>query len=175
MLTLLQILRKTWRALNSDASPAACGAGVFIGCLLGLAPFGPQTVLVLLLLLIFRIPVAVALASSAVLKIADVLVIHFLAAPLGAALLSEGSFSRSIVTTLLDLPVIGLVPLERHAVLGGLVVGALLGLALWYPVARAIVAYRRALQEKILENRWYRKLNRFSWLFGGALKGGRLS
>ena len=175
MLTLLQSLRKMWIALNGDVSPFSCGAAVFIGCLLGLTPGGIQTVLLLLLLLIFTVPVSVALVTSAILKLLDLVVLKSLTESLGEMMLREGTVTRGLVVTLLDIPVVGLVPLERHGVLGGISVGVILGLLLWIPVMRGISSYRRALRATLTGHRLYKSLSKFSWLFGGALKGGKLA
>ena len=174
MLTILQILRKLWIALNGETSPLACGAAVFIGCLMGLTPFGVQTILLMLLLLVFTVPVSLALVSSLILKVLDFAFAKSLSESLGEGLLGAGTASRDLAVWLLDIPVIGLVPLERHGVIGGMVLGAILGAVLWYPVMRGIRGYRNALKERIVENRWYGKLRKFRWLFGGALQGGKL-
>jgi len=175
MLTILQMFRKLWRALNGDVSPFACGAAVFIGCLIGLTPLGAQTVMLLLLLLIFTVPVSLALLTSAALKLVDLAFAKTISASLGESLLAAGSASRSLVVSLLDIPVVGLVPLERHTVLGGFILGLILGALLWWPVMFGIRSYRRALQERVTQHKWYRVLGKFSWAFGGALRGGKMS
>lgn len=172
MLTVLKLLRSIWSNLNGDATPPACGAAVLIGCLLGLTPLGVQTVLLACLLLVFRVPVSLALVTCAGFKALDLLAVHQLAEGLGAWMLEEGAVTREAVVALAQLPVVGLVPFGTHQVTGGVALGLLVGLALAPAVAVGVNAYRRSLKERVTASTMYRRMEKLNRIFGGALKGG---
>ena len=163
MLSLLKALRSTLKTLNGDSTPASCAAAVLFGALLGLTPFGFHTVLLFALLLVFRVPVGLGMVCGAVMGLLRLAVLRLAIGPLGATLLAEGSATRGLVTWLLDIPVVGLIPLERHAVLGGLVMASVIGALLWYPTVLLVRRYRERLQDRLTGSRAYDKV---AWLLG---------
>lgn len=163
MLTLLKMIRSLLKSLNGDATPSSCAAAVLFGCLVGLVPFGVHTALFFSLLLVFRVPVGLGMLVAGVMTLLKFVLLGIVGVPLGAAMLAEGSLTRSIVVFLLDIPVIGLVPLERHAVLGGVVMALCLGLILWFPTMLGVRNYRAKLRGKLTGSKAYDKV---AWLLG---------
>lgn len=160
---MLKMLRSVLKSLNGDATPASCAAAVLFGCLIGLVPFGVHTLLFFALLVVFRVPAGLGMVCGAILTLLRLVALQFVGAPLGASLLAEGSVSRGVVVALLDIPVIGLIPLEQHAVLGGIVMAIALGVLLWLPTVMAVRGYRSKLRGKLTGSKKYDKV---AWLFG---------
>ena len=163
MLTLIKTLRSLLKSLNGDASPSSCAAAVLFGCLVGLTPLGVHTALFFSLLLIFRVPVGLGLLVAGVMTLLRFVLLDAVGVPLGAAMLEDGSATRALVVSLLDIPVIGLIPMERHAVLGGIAMAILLGSLLWFPTVLAIRGYRSKLRDRLTGNKAYDKV---AWLLG---------
>ncbi|MAG57796.1 MAG: hypothetical protein CMJ83_16035 [Planctomycetes bacterium] len=163
MYALIKAIRGVLKSLNGDATPASCAAAVLFGCLVGLVPFGMHTVLFLCLLVVFRVPIGLGLIVGAGMTLLRLALLQWIGAPLGQALLAEGTATRAIIAALMDVPVVGLVPFEMHAVTGGLVMAVGLGVLLWYPTLRAVRGYRSGLRGKLTGSKTYEKV---AWLFG---------
>src|ERR1051325_11153549 len=146
---------KIAKSLNSDVAPASIAGGVLIGCLMGLMPLGPQTVILLVLLLVLRVNFSVGMVIFGLTKLIHLAVLHFVGAPLGAALLRPGSPARPLFAWMMNVRVLGLVPFENNATAGGFVLGLLLGLGLFYPVVRGVRSYRVHLRERVAASKTY--------------------
>ena len=151
------LVLKIIKLLNSDANPAQVAGGALIGCMLGMAPLiGTNMAHVGLLfafLLVFRVNIGTGLLFWGATKPLMFLIQPTIGIPLGAKLVLEGSTTRSWVQTLLETPGLALVEWETHAVTGGLVCGAILGLLLFIPIVSFINAYRTMVKERIRKSK----------------------
>ena len=162
---LLKLLGGLLKALNGDAHPFQISGGAWIGCMLGLSPFiGLHTAFLMSLILIFRVNMGSAFLFMGIGKLLGVALLPFACVPLGRSMLSEGSFVRPLVVSILDTPFLGLADLENHAVLGGLTMGFFLGALLFWPVAKGILYYRVHVREDFRNNKKLRWISR-TWIF----------
>lgn len=171
---LLKIIAGLFKALNGDAHPAQVASGAWLGCMLGLTPFvGAHNAILLLLVLIFRINLGSTMVFWAITKAIGIGLVPLVAVPLGQWLLADGSATRDIVVVLLTTPVLGLMQLEVHSVLGGMVLGFLVGGLICFPIVKGIVAYRAHVREGFKRSKTLKWLSR-TWLFRlfrGVLEG----
>ena len=58
MLSLISLIRKLFKQLKSDLTPAQLAVGAFFGALAGLTPLGPHLLLILTLALLFNCSMA---------------------------------------------------------------------------------------------------------------------
>lgn len=158
---VLAWIRSLYKTLSADASPAAIAFGLLFGLVLGCVPLTSGLALLMIAsVLIFRVQITSALFAVAVCKLLYLAGLPRLFLPVGEALL-EGQALRGFWTWFLNLPVIAWLDLDRVAVAGGAAVGLGLGLVLFWPVMRAVAAYRTFLHEKLSENRFFRWLTNF--------------
>src|SRR5436190_11037530 len=68
MLTLISLIRKFFKQIKSDLTPAQIGVGAFFGAVAGLTPFGPHLLLVFTLALLFNCSMATLLLFFGALK-----------------------------------------------------------------------------------------------------------
>lgn len=161
---------KMIKFLNSDAHPAQIAGGALIGCMLGFTPMvGPHTALLLTFLLIFRVNVGTALFFWGITKPLAFALLPDLGISIGQAMLADGSNTRAWLVKASLTPVIGLVEWKKHAVVGGMVTGAGLGLLLFFPIIAVISGYRAAVKEKIRNSKGMKAAS--NSLLGKLVKG----
>lgn len=161
---LIKLLAGLLKALNGDVHPAQIAGGVWLGCMLGFSPFGAHTVIILVLLLVFRINMGSALVFWGITKLIAALTTSLFIAPFGQWLLRPESGTRALVLRVLETPVLGLADLENHAIVGGMSLGFFIGLALFFPTMGFITFYRKHVSEGFRNNKKLKWLSR-NWLF----------
>lgn len=176
MFYLFKKLRQALRTLRSETSPHEISLGAAFGILLGFPPFGVQSLLPLIPILLFRNAIGNALLFAAVARL--------LAWPLatvsfdtGVALLRDSDTLRGVMTALTNAPFFGLLGLNRYYVFGSfalaipLAIVAYLAMRLFVSSFRARVIDRVSGLERVQrnENKFWFKLGR--WVFlGGQVK-----
>jgi uncharacterized protein (TIGR03546 family) len=171
---VLAWIRKIYKTLSADASPAAIAFAAAFGLTLGLVPFGSGISLLLILtILIFRVQISAALLFVAIGKLAMALGLYVPLAELGGSLLESESLRR-FWDGCLDLPVVAVLDLHQHVTLGAFLAGIGIGGALFVPLRLFVIAYRRWAHERLSQNRffrwvtnfWFTKLLRFVFVGG---------
>jgi uncharacterized protein (TIGR03546 family) len=161
---ILTFIRKLYKTLSRDASPASIAFAVSFGVLAGCVPVDPRysglALFLFLLILVFRIQVSTFLFAWGLTRLACVAGLARVFEGVGDALLQPETL-HGFWTWACNLPVVAWFGLHRPAVLGGAVVGFLLGAALFVPVRLTIIAYRRFAHEKLSQNKFFRWLTNF--------------
>ena len=158
---ILTFIRNLYKTLSRDASPASIAFAVAFGVLAGCVPASSGLALFLfLLILVFRIQISTFLFAWSLTRLACLAGLALLFEGLGEKLLDAEGL-RGFWTWALNLPVVAWFDLHRYAILGGAVVGALLGAALFVPVRLSVLAYRRFAHEKLSQNKFFRWLTNF--------------
>jgi len=139
-------------ALNSNVSRGQIAAGLATGVLLALVPAGNLLWIALFLVTFFtKAHYGMTMLVVAVGK----LVVPALGAPLdrlGARLLTIPSL-RGVFETLYDLPVLPLTSFNNTLVMGGLAVGLVLWLPIFFASRAGIRVYREKLATRIAESK----------------------
>jgi len=157
----LTFIRKLYKVLSSDVSPSAVAFAVAFGVVAGCVPVKSGLALFLLLLIVvLRVNTATALFAWVLTRLVVVAAFAGSFESVGETLLESESL-KGFWTWLLNLPVVAWFGLERYAILGGAVVGALIGAILFFPVRLLVKAYRRYAHEKVSENKFFRWLTKF--------------
>jgi uncharacterized protein (TIGR03546 family) len=169
--------RRLYKVLSADASPAAIAFGISIGLALGCVPLWSGVGAILLLsMLIFRVQISSAMLSAALAKLLIALGFGTVFLPVGEMVL-ETEPLRPFWTTVLNLPVVAWLDLDSIAVTGGLLVGLLAAILVFWPVRQSIVSYRRWVHTKLAQSRffqtitnfWFIKALRFIFIGGEAI------
>ncbi|MGE0080397.1 MAG: TIGR03546 family protein [Thiohalomonadaceae bacterium] len=149
---LLRQIFELIRLLNSDTGANAIAAGVACGLILGFAPaFSLQTVLVIVVLFLFRIQVGAALISAFFFAF-----VAWLLDPLhhavGVALL-EAEALTPLFTTLYHMPLVPLTRFYNSITLGAGVVSIALAPFVFLLARRLVNAYRATVAARLRETR----------------------
>jgi uncharacterized protein (TIGR03546 family) len=154
-------IRKIYKTLSADASPAAIAFGVLFGLTLGFIPlFSGLGMLLIASTLIFRVQISSMLLAFGLSKLLYAAGLKELFLPIGSAILETESL-KGFWTWFLNLPVITWLDLDRLAVTGGAAAGLALGLILFWPICALINGYRRYVHEKVSQNRFFKWLTNF--------------
>jgi uncharacterized protein (TIGR03546 family) len=158
---ILSFIRSLYKTLSADASPSAIAFAVAFGTLAGCVPATSRIALFLfLLIVVVRVQISAAILTWGLVRLASVAGMASLFNPVGEAILETAAL-RPFWTWALNLPVIAWLGLEYHAIMGGVAVGLVLGLALFFPVKLLVIAYRQWAQEKLESNKFFRWLVNF--------------
>ncbi len=158
---VLKFLRKFYKALSTDAEPAAIAFGVAFGTMAGFVPVTSRFGLVcIFLVLILRVQISSALLAWAIARAASMAGVALLFNPVGDALLTADGL-RSFWTWSLNLPVVAWLELEYSAILGGAILGTALGALLFFPIRLLVIAYRRWVEEKLESSRFFKWMVNF--------------
>jgi uncharacterized protein (TIGR03546 family) len=158
---LLTWIRSAYKALSADATPAAIAFGILFGLVVGSVPLTSGLGMLLIAsVLILRVQISSALLALGIAKLLALAGMTRLYVPVGDLLL-EAEALRGFWTVFLNLPVIAWLDLDRVAVTGGAVAGAVVGLILFLPVMHFVVAYRRYVHERVSQNRFFRWFTNF--------------
>ncbi len=145
------------RLLNSDTGTNQIASGLALGIILGFAPFiSLQTVIVLLLVFIFRIQLGAAFLSGFFFKFIAFLV-DTPADHLGRILLEAESL-RSIWTSLYNMPIIPMTRFNNSIVMGSLVISFILAPISFFIFKNLVIKYRETVVEKLKETKFWKAL-----------------
>ena len=148
-MTLIALLRKLLKALNSEGTPGQVAVGIALGAVLGLTPlFSLHNLLILALAMVFNVSMAGVFVGWAF-----CIPVGFLLDPLfhaiGSWLLLQASFLVPVWTDFYNAPVLALSRFNNTIVLGSFVAW----LALFAPIyllGRVGVAYyRRSVYDRL--------------------------
>ncbi|MBN2407760.1 MAG: TIGR03546 family protein [Elusimicrobia bacterium] len=144
----IKLIKKLFKALNADASPAEIAAGVILGSVIGLTPaFALHNLLVVALIIVLRVNVSAAVFSSLLFSAVGAgidPVSHIVGKKL---LLAPGL--NGFWTSLYNVPVAPLLAFNNTVVLGSLVLSLVLMIPLFLFTKRFVIVYRERLQEKV--------------------------
>jgi len=176
MLSLISLIRKLFKQLKSDQTPAQLAVGAFFGALAGLTPFGPHLILILTLALLFNCSMASFLLLFGVLKPAG-LALGRVSFNTGTSLLARGEGAyASLIGAIADAPILAYLGFDRYVVAGGLAIALPIALVLGVVLGLTIRGYRLKLAPKLADAGWFQnamknKLFRaFKWLIAGKDK-----
>ena len=155
---------KFLRELNSATSSKSLVLAIILGLIAGFLPtINFFTLIIFFIVLIFRIPIGLFIASYAIFKI-----LGFFLDPLfnnvGYAVLTA-SFLKPIWTFFYNLPFFRWSGFNNTIVMGSLVLGVILGVILYFVLDKFIQIYRSIVFEKL------KKIKLLSWLIGEEKKG----
>lgn len=143
------------RLLNSDTGTNQITSGLSLGIILGFAPFvSLQTVIVLLLVFIFRIQLGAAFLSAFFFKFIAFLV-DSPADNLGRLLLESESL-RSIWTSLYNMPIVPMTRFNNSIVMGSLVISLILAPISFFIFKRLVIKYRELVVERLKETKFWK-------------------
>lgn len=176
MLSLISLIRKLFKQLKSDLTPAQLAVGAFFGALAGLTPLGPHLLLIVTLALLFNCSMASFILFFGVLKPAGFALGH-VSFNTGASLLAggEGAYA-SLIGALADAPVLAYLGFDRYVVAGSLAIALPAALVIGALLGFTVHSYRRKLAPKLADAGWFQnamknKLFRaFKWLIAGKDK-----
>ncbi|MBN1441450.1 MAG: TIGR03546 family protein [Planctomycetes bacterium] len=160
---ILTWIRRIYKILSKDGSPAAIAFAAAFGLTAGfLPPTAGLTILLILLVLLIRVQISTAIAFWAIGSLVR-LPASGLFAWIGERLL-EAEPLRAFWKWFVGLPVVAWLDLDYYAVLGGAVAGVLLGGALFEPLRRIVIAYRAYAKDRLEKSKFFRWLMRL-WIF----------
>lgn len=158
---LLAWTRSIYRTLSADASPAAVAFGIALGVVLGCVPLLSGLGLVFIAaVLVFRVQLSAMLLALGLAKALLATGLGLLFVPVGETVL-ETQWLRPFWTHALNLPVVAWLDLDRCAVTGGAVVGIAMGVVVFWPVRKLVVAYRDFLHAPLSHNRFFTTVTNF--------------
>jgi uncharacterized protein (TIGR03546 family) len=171
---ILTWIRKIYKVLSADASPAAIAFGAAFGLTLGCVPVSSGAFIALLaLLLVFRVQLSTAILFWVIGRAVTFAGGAALFDGIGESLLYAGSLTAFWDWFLDEVPGLAWSGFDCPAVLGGFVFGAAAGAALFVPLRLVVISYRRWVHDKVSKNRFFRWLTNFwvvklcKWLFAG--------
>jgi uncharacterized protein (TIGR03546 family) len=176
MLTLLSLIRKIFKNLKSDLTPAQIGVGAALGALAGLTPFGLHLLLIFTVALLFNCSMAVFLLVFGLFKPLG-LMFGGTSFAVGVSLLSDpNGFYAALIGWASNAPVLAYMGFERYVVAGGYAMATPVSLVVGVLSAQAVVTYRARLAPKMADAAWYQKamtkwyFRAFKWLIAGKEK-----
>jgi len=171
---ILKLIRKFFRGLAGAESPTQIALGFGLGLMLGLVPFASGLALALLaVILIFKVSFPFALGAMAVAQICRVSFLSDLCGATGYWAL-ESLPLQGFWAWALNLPVIGLLSLDRYAVMGGALLGAAGGAALFFTLRWGVLRYREAVVARLSKSKLFKTITNLwlmralRWLFLGS-------
>ncbi|MCX5786599.1 MAG: TIGR03546 family protein [Elusimicrobia bacterium] len=164
------LIRQFIQGLTSDTDPRQIGAGIAFGFLIGLMPKTTLTAqLLIVLLMATRVNIPMALLAALAVSLANPL-IDRLSDPIGYALLTSSAL-RPMWTKLYNMPVIPWTGFNNTVVPGGLVLGAILLVPVYFAGKRFGVFYNEKFRERVMNSKTGKWL-KASWLLEWYFKGG---
>ncbi len=176
MLTLLSFVRKLFKNLKSDLTPAQLAVGAGLGAVAGLTPFGLHLLLLFTVALLFNCSMAAFLLVFATFKPLG-LAFGSTEFSLGAGLLADGQGAYAgLIGWLSTAPVLAYLGFERYVVAGGYALAVPLGLTFGVMVAVGVTSYRQKLAPKLADAAWFQNAMKkwwfraFKWVIAGKEK-----
>jgi len=160
---ILKLIRKLYKGLTGAESPTQISLGVGLGVMVGMVSAGTGIgILLLAAILIFTVSFPFALVGWAFGALLRASIFGGLIVDVGRWLLEEAPL-HGFWTFVLNLPVIGLLGLRYWKTMGGLVIGLLLAIALFWPVRMLVIRYREAVVARLSKSRAFRYVTNL-WL-----------
>jgi uncharacterized protein (TIGR03546 family) len=164
---VFQTARRLMKILNSELTPTQVAVGLCFGVMAGLAPFGPNSILLFALALLFNCSFSATLLAFGIFKL-----LSFLLAPLsyflGKTVLDGLAPLDPLWNQVFHWPILALMDYSRYLTFGSYVLALLFSVPLFYLARRLIWKYRtvwvESLESKLGETRAYRALQRRGWL-----------
>ena len=163
---ILMWIRKIYKSLSADASPAAIAFAVLFGLMLGFVPIVSGLGFFLIAsLLVIRVQISAALLAMGIGKLLAFAGVARLFNPIGEALMTPDS-THGFWTWFLNLPVVAWLDLHKVAITGGAFLGLLIGGVLFFPIMKFVAGYRRFVHDRLAQNKFFRWFTNF-WLIKG--------
>lgn len=165
MITLLQICRWLYRTLNTDARPWQVAAGIVLGALAGLLPYGLAMLSVFLVILVVNCHFGTAFFSWGMFRLFSWAFQMVLIRPLGAASLELlPSSAREFLVTCATTPVVSWLRLDYFDVAGAIALWCLIAVPLTIFSLVFFNRYQETLRSKLANSRVMKLLSQV-WLF----------
>ncbi len=155
------------KLLNSDTGTNQIAAGIAVGFILGMTPaFSLQTLLVFILLFLFRIQMGAAFLAAFFFKFTAYLldpVFH----QVGSSVLQMEGF-KSLFTTLYNLPIVPFTRFYNSIVMGSAVVAIILAPFIFLFSKTLVVKYREKVVEKFKDTKFWKAVKAtgfYKWYF----------
>ncbi len=171
---MLKLIRRIFKILQSELSPAQVGAGFSLGVFMGLAPLGLHSFLLVSLALLLRLSFSSFLISFGLFKLAY-FPLRGTSYAIGQAIL-EWPPLESLWQTILHWPIIAPLGYERYLLFGSYVLSLSIAIPVFLLVRFLVIRYRRSFTtyvqgsgayQRLRARRWFRLLQ---WLAGGEAK-----
>jgi uncharacterized protein (TIGR03546 family) len=168
----LKLIRKVFKILQSELSPAQVGAGFSLGIFMGLAPLGLHSLLLVSLALLLRLSFSSFLIAFGLFKI-FYLPLRGASYALGEAIL-EWPPLDPLWQTVLHWPIIAPLGFERYLLFGSYMLSFLIAIPTFFLVRFLVGKYRQSflayvegsqVYQRLRERRWFKLL---LWLFTGG-------
>lgn len=154
MTLLLKQIFNFLRLLNSDKGTNQIAAGVAVGFILGMTPlFSLQTILIIIVLFLFRIQIGAAMLTSFFFAFAAWLlddIFHWA----GATVL-ELEALRPLFTTLYNMPLVPFTRFNNSVVLGSGIIAILLSPLVYLLAKKLVIKYRLTVVDKFKETKFW--------------------
>lgn len=171
---LLQQIFGFFKLLNSDTGHNQIASGIALGLILGLSPaLSLQSVVVFILIFLFRVQLGAALMSAFFFKFAG----YFLdpvADPLGRWILEMPSL-RPLYIQLYNMPLVPLTRFNNSVVMGSGILAILLSPILFFASKKTIIKYRALIVKRFNDSKlwkafsatgFYKWYNTYQSLYG---------
>jgi len=160
---MITLVARFIAALNANSRPGEIAAGFACGILLALIPFG--NLLWFLLFAVFfllKLNAGTLLFTAALFKlfigVLDPLVDSF-----GLSILTQPSLTPYL-TSAINTPVLPLMEFNNSLVIGGLALGLLLWLPLFYGGRVAVKIYRKEIRDKLASSKLIKTFEKVPWI-----------
>ncbi len=171
---VLKLIRKFFRGLAGAESPTQIALGFGLGLMLGLVPFASGFAIALIAaIFIFKISFPFAFGVMAIAQICRASFLGDLCGATGYWAL-ESLPLEGFWAWVLNLPVIGLLSLDRYVVMGGALIGTAAGAALFFPVRWGVGRYRDVVVARLSKSKLFKTITNLwimralKWLLIGS-------
>ncbi len=167
---VLKLIRGFFKGLAGAESPTQIALGFWLGLMLGLVPFFESwgmALALLLVILMFRVSFPFAFAATAIAKLCGETFLLNLRGKVGYAVLESPSMG-DFWTSVLNLPGLALLSLDRYIVMGGALIGLVAGAVCFFPIRWAVARYREAVVARLSKSKLFKTITNL-W-FMRALK-----
>lgn len=150
------------RLLNSETGTNQIASGIAAGFILGMTPFfSLQTILVFVLLLIFRIQIGAAMLSAFFFAFAAFLLdpaFHWV-----GGLILESESLKPVFTTLYNMPIVPFTRFNNTVVMGSGIIAILLSPLVYWLGRMFVVKYRQTVVARIKGSKYWKALQATSF------------
>lgn len=156
MMTILKLIQKLVKTLNSEGTPGQVAAGIALGAALGLTPLvNLHNLLIVALAMLLQVSFPAVLLGWALF-----LPLGFALDPLfhqvGTVLLMDAGGLRPFWTTLYNAPVTALTNFNNTVVLGSFVSWAVLFAPIYYAARWGVARYRETIYRRLEQSRFFK-------------------
>lgn len=165
MTLILKQIFNLLKLLNSETGTNQIASGIAFGLILGFSPFlSLQSLIILVLLLIFRVQIGAAFLASFFFKF-----IAYLFDPaadlIGRAVLENQSL-RPLFVSLYNMPLVPLTRFNNSIVMGSGLTALILGIPTFFLAKKMIIKYREIIVARVKGTKWWKALQAtalFKW------------